>query len=320
MKNLKTCPCCKTYHERLVISVTGDEVCVACAKSDESAYLGLDEVFVGTRRIRASAARLKRLFLSREDEGECRLCGNSSCRKTQEGLLCQMCFMDVSRLEPGSYRKDRAGRVFEVLEAECAPRKARKHSRVARYPFGEVSCPRFSYPSTRTEWDAQAERMWALVEAHYNMAKSAVSRAVRTRFIAHSDYGEVLEDACLPALMRAALTYDESMAKFSTYGYTACTNAVRKWVKRRKDSRVYEEISEVPTVDPGSLRGSLEVLDYLKSNALSDEDLYAMEQHFLHGRTLHDIGLELGVGRQAIYLRIKRAQKRCLEAISRYED
>ena len=167
--------------------------------------------------------------------------------------------------------------------------------------------------------------MWRCVENHLYIAKRTALRFVRTGLIRRSEAEEVMADACVPALCRAAIGYDSTRgeAQFTTYAITCCRRAVLRWARRRTRVRPEELIADLRATDLEAKRSEERELDEAAkqhardvlqevADLLSDKDRYVLEQHFVVGRSYRSIGDELGVLPQAIYFRVTRVQRRCM--------
>lgn len=303
------CLSCKNLVEKLYTTEVGDKLCHECYAEDVRVLP------------RASYERFTSLYMAKwkEYDGPCRECGGTA-RRTCDGFLCQKCFMDVARLAIGCYRADTLGRCFKVIPWSKPDRvwRVRRNGKIdrrfgdtrrsARYPFGDSPCPRYSTLSSEDEWNKQSAKMWELVMDHLNLAKK-IARSM-------SKHPDAFHDGCLPSLMRAAATYDASKAMFSTYASVACQRGMIRWLRsRRPTEELFDNLSTEPfDVAIAGVQHAAHVIDYLGKHVLSPRDLYILEQHFVHNRTLESIGQEFGVIRSAIFMRIKRCIRRCKDA------
>lgn len=299
----RVCPICRTYQpDATEWSETsmGDMVCRPCYKL----YLKQSEEPVVSARYKARSCpncgkliRLKRNW-----------------RRSEDGLLlCRWC--SAPGLEEAEARVDYKGRHF--LIRLDPPR--------ACYVFGERAIPKRSEPSSLALFEAQREAMWTMVQANLKLAHAAAQRAAQTGLIRHEDVGEAVSDVCVPALCRAAVEWREGGgAAFSTYAWKTLFRSVARWQRRRtkrhKVVRPIAELDHLAADDDGeeSVEAIQEAKAALQSIAglLSDEDLWVLRQLYVEGRTMEDVGIELGVIRSSIFHRVRRIKRRVLSTLT----
>lgn len=145
---------------------------------------------------------------------------------------------------------------------------------------------------------------------------------------------ETMHDV-LPYVMRAIEKYDSSKGSFSGY----IKGAVRFGFRRRKDKREALKRNDVdgmyiqntriyyrPSPSPEEIMVNKE---YRKSRkraireameGLSIRSGYLVRQHFLKGRTMHDLADEEGITAQRVSAVIQRAVKDMLPCVEQYKQ
>lgn len=298
-----------------------DKICPVCMKYSPDTQWSADAYGTAICRKCALAEDTKPLIVKppKERPELCPRCGRVPRRRRNwilngDGWQCRRCAMKRAFLTIGSYRVDAKGRCF-IVEPLMK----------AQYPFGSRTLPLLSNPALECQFREQEEAMWRCVESHLYIAKRTALRFVRTGLIRRSDAEEVMADACVPALCRAAMGYDSTRgeAQFTTYAITCCRRAVLRWAHKRKRTRPEELIGDLRATDLEAERAEARIADEAAKQfahdvlqdvayLLSDVDRYVLEQRFVVGRSYRSIGDELGVLSSTVYLRVKRAQKRCL--------
>lgn len=301
-----------------------DSICPSCSRYSRDTQWSNDAFGTAICRKCAMKEELRPPIVAPpvERPESCPRCGRVPRRRRNwilngDGWQCRRCASKRELIPIGSYRVDAQGRSFIVQPLMKA-----------LYPFGNLKMPLMSNPGFKAQFDEQTEAMWAVVETHLYIAKRTALRFVRTGLIRRSDAEEVMQDACVPALCRAAMGYDSTRgeAQFTTYAITCCRRAVLRWARRRTRARPEELIADLRATDAEAARSEERQLDEAAkqhaadvlqeiAHLLSDKDRYVLEQHFVEGRSYRSIGYELGVLPQAVYFRVKRVQKRCMEKL-----
>ena len=233
-----------------------------------------------------------------------------------DGLLCRTCMCDTSRLAVGEVRADYKNRCFEVGE-----------NRIAKYPFGERKIPLWSQPALRSHLVEQKRLMWELTKENVGIAWKVALGFVTRGKLNQCDVEDAVHDACIPALMRAAIDFDAKRARFSTVAWVSCKNAMVSYIKRRTKLRcterqvledemnnAKEEESHSAFKDEEAIQEATQTLELIWP-LLSETDAEVMRMRFVDGMTYEAIGIAYGVLPQAIYLRVKRVRLRCLQEL-----
>lgn len=251
---------------------------------------------------------------------ECPICNRRSPKKqamvSLEGWMCRYCYLSHSRYAVGSFRC-KNGAVFEVLP-NC----------VARFTFGERQIPTGSKPSDAVAFNEQRKRMWRTVIENDGIARKAAMDCVQLGWFPYGEAEIAIEDYARKALRCAAVMYDENQAKFSTYAYHSCKNALMRYskvritplLKKHKATPIDDYIDTRSETDAAAaayereqnIREAADALESIK-HLLSEYDLECFRMKFVENMTYQQIGIHFGVRSQAIFLRIQRCQKRVAE-------
>ena len=304
----KICPACKKYKQAensWRAGPYGEQICKACAGKIDK--LALDKEAPPPNRWKVLPK-------------ECPFCernmaeyGRKHWVLNLDGLMCRCCACNPHRPAEGEIRVDRRGKYFTVKEG------------VAVFAYGEGPLPLWSEPGMSSGQIEQEDKMWERVIENEGLLWSTVRHCAALNWLPNSEVGEAVADAAMPALMRAAVEFDESRAQFSTFAVTLMRRAVSRWSKSRL-TRITHEVTVEEMQDPGEDSFSREediqfARKQLESvwSLLTKTDANVMYKKFVEGRTYEAIGVEYGVLPQSIYLRVKRIRERCLQQLNTAE-
>ncbi len=154
------------------------------------------------------------------------------------------------------------------------------------------------------------------VEDHLGLVRSLVLKFIRKGDVEDS---ELYSIGCL-ALVEATKTYDPSKSKFATWAWRVVRNRLLDEVKKSGRSRESASCDLATFADDRSAAMPVHMLSDFLGSLKGDRDAKMLVDHYLEGRSLSDIGSQVGFSKewvrkklQATILRIRAKNRHILE-------
>lgn len=239
-----------------------------------------------------------------------------------------------TRIAAGQYRQDTHERVFLVIESNTKDGKGLR----AGYVYGKRKLPTESYITPAccvTVYELQRKEMNSLVtknikaiEGIHSRLCSNAKREGTQPYLSDEDIWDILIDA---AMYSAATIRNHT--QYMSYVFTTARHAINKECKRRNTQGGYNtkfecvyntdvvnahqtEYRDITLAAHEAYEAEINEAVSICKQLLGPVDFYVLCQWAIEGKSLEKIGIELGVIKSSVSMRLKRIREKCGEHIA----